>query len=163
MKKDAHSGYERCILCRSAPSISNSHVIPKFVFRWMRKTGGTGYLRFAKTPNKRVQDGLKLALLCSSCETEIGKLENQFSSGVFFPSVDEGEIPKRTGNKEYLFLSSLHFRALGYFIKNSQDPIFYSSSEKRLILRAFSEFRQVLLKRKSNCCIGRGFVAQICV
>src|SRR3989338_2133962 len=63
-----------CKLCGINDELQNSHIIPSFIYRWLKETSGTGFLRFGQTPNKRVQDGLKDYLLCSSCEGLFQKL-----------------------------------------------------------------------------------------
>ena len=137
-------GFAKCILCRSAPPIKKSHVIPKFVFKWMVATGGSSYLRYAGSPNKRVQDGLKLPLLCQRCESDIGIAENNFSQHIFKPSVQEQKMPKKLGAIHYKFVCSLHFRVIAYLLKYSADPDFYSAEEKRLILSTFIRMRRYL-------------------
>ncbi|WP_420557154.1 hypothetical protein [Roseovarius sp.] len=137
-------GFQKCILCRTDPPINNSHVIPKFVFKWMIATGGSKYLRYAGAPNKRVQDGIKVPLLCVSCERQIGDTENDFSQKIFLPSVNNNVIPKRIGATQYRFICSLHFRTIAYLLKHTSDPDFYSSKQKRLILSTFMRMRHYL-------------------
>jgi hypothetical protein len=48
--------------------LQESHILPSFVYRWMKETSATGYLRFGQQPNLRVQDGVKRHLLCANCE-----------------------------------------------------------------------------------------------
>jgi hypothetical protein len=49
-----------CRLCGEMKELQESHILPGFVYRWMKETSATGYLRFAQQPNLRVQDGVKL-------------------------------------------------------------------------------------------------------
>lgn len=74
-----------CRLCGAIGPLSESHVIPKFIFRWMKETSGTGYLRFGQNPNRRVQDGPKDFWLCGSCEERLSGFETAFAQNVFYP------------------------------------------------------------------------------
>jgi len=64
--------------------LRESHIIPKFVGKWMKETG-TGYLTSAEDGSKRVQDITKIRLLCDSCEERFSKLEKYFADKIFFP------------------------------------------------------------------------------
>ena len=75
----------RCQLCGSESILQLSHILPAFVFRWMRETSGNGHLRFGETPNLRVQDGLKRHWLCASCESLFGRSETAFADQLFHP------------------------------------------------------------------------------
>ena len=73
---------ERCRLCNSPAQLVQSHIIPKFVIRRMKETG-TGYFRRAGSPNIRLQDGIKVRMLCQKCETMFSTREEYFSSQIF--------------------------------------------------------------------------------
>ena len=73
-----------CSLCRSEGEIKLSHIIPKFVSDWIIDTS-PGYLRCAKNPNLRIQDGIKLDLLCENCEQRLSKWEKAFAENIFKP------------------------------------------------------------------------------
>lgn len=68
-----------CALCGSSEKRQLSHIVPSFVFKHASVRSPTGYLRTNLTPNKRVQDGPKDYILCSSCEQLFGKWEREFS------------------------------------------------------------------------------------
>ena len=74
-----------CPLCKTNPSSENSHIIPAFVFRWLKKTSATGHMRNVVNINRRVQDGLKYALLCGQCEDRFSIYEGVFAKTVFHP------------------------------------------------------------------------------
>ena len=61
-----------CRLCYCDAELQESHVIPAFVFRWLRETGPTPHMRISDEPNRRVQDGLKYPWLCRDCEQMLG-------------------------------------------------------------------------------------------
>src|SRR3974390_2127748 len=101
-----------CRLCGREAELLFSHMIPAFVFRWVRESSGGGYLRFAQEPNKRVQDGLQLELLCGECEGRIGRFEDQFARRLFYPYVADGGLRVRYGPWLLKFAASLVWRVL---------------------------------------------------
>jgi hypothetical protein len=76
-----------CNLCDSQKELAESHIIPKFVFKWMKETGGK-YFRTPLNPNKRIQDGVKKYLLCYGCEQSFSKNEKWFSEYIFYPHLN---------------------------------------------------------------------------
>lgn len=78
-------GGSQCAFCEQAKPLRLSHVIPSFVYRWLKETSATGYLRFGQKPNVRVQDGLKTELLCGDCEAQFNSWETPFASKLFHP------------------------------------------------------------------------------
>ena len=83
---------EVCALCLQQKSLKTSHIFPRFVGKWL-KDNGTGFLAAAQEPSKRVQDLLKIKLLCDDCEQKFSKFENYFASRIFYPYVD-AKIPE---------------------------------------------------------------------
>lgn len=75
---------ETCALCLERKILKESHLIPKFVGKWL-KDNGTGYLVCADDGSKRVQDIVKIKLLCEDCEQKFSKLENHFANSIFYP------------------------------------------------------------------------------
>ena len=73
-----------CALCLQKNTLRESHIMPKFVGKWIKETG-TGYLASAEDGSKRVQDITKSYLLCDNCEEKFSKLEKYFAERVFFP------------------------------------------------------------------------------
>ena len=74
-----------CRLCGSRATLRLSHLLPAFVFRWLRDSAGGGHLRNSVTPNQRVQDGEKRHLLCDRCEQLFGGFEKLFADKIFYP------------------------------------------------------------------------------
>lgn len=73
-----------CRLCENSSDLCESHILPKFVFRWLRKSSLTG-VRDSETPNLRVQDGWKRDFLCVACEALLNKYETPFAKHLFWP------------------------------------------------------------------------------
>ena len=78
---------EFCALCLQQKPLKISHIFPKFVGKWL-KDNGTGFLAAAEDPSRRVQDLLKIKLLCDDCEQKFSKYEGYFASRIFYPYVD---------------------------------------------------------------------------
>ena len=74
-----------CSLCHESKKLKESHFIPKFVGKWLKRTSATGYLRNIDNINKRQQDSLKDYLLCNDCELLFSGWEKQFSEKMFIP------------------------------------------------------------------------------
>lgn len=72
-----------CKFCKEKEAIENSHIIPSFIYKWLKDTSSTGFIRTTNEPNKREQDGLKSPLLCSTCECEFAEFENSFKKEIF--------------------------------------------------------------------------------
>ena len=77
----------QCRFCLKQGKLENSHIIPSFLYRWLKETAGTGFLRFGRSPNRRVQDGYKDYWLCPNCEDLFSKWETEFAEKVFHPLV----------------------------------------------------------------------------
>lgn len=107
-----------CELCKQKSILENSHIIPKFIFDWHKKTSVTGRFRYGENINKPVQDGLKLPLLCNNCEQKLSKWENYFRKNIFHPTAQRAPI---IYDKNFMkFSVSLSWRALVYFYKENQ-------------------------------------------
>ncbi|MCD4692532.1 MAG: hypothetical protein K8R79_06445 [Calditrichales bacterium] len=76
-------------MCQKDRKLRESHIIPAFVFRWIKETSATGYLRFLENINLRVQDGIKKELLCDECEGLLNVFETKFSNEIFYPYVNK--------------------------------------------------------------------------
>ncbi len=75
----------KCKLCGLERILRKSHIIPKFVTRYLKETSMTGYLRTSENINRRVQDSMKIPLLCNDCEQKFSKWESQFATHLFLP------------------------------------------------------------------------------
>lgn len=104
-----------CRLCGVDADLQLSHILPAFVFRWMRETSGNGHLRFGETPNQRVQDGVKCHWLCTQCESLLGRSETAFANQLFHP-YSRGESTRFTYGEWLLhFCVSVSWRVLHFY------------------------------------------------
>ncbi|MGD0283484.1 MAG: hypothetical protein ABSB95_14105 [Dissulfurispiraceae bacterium] len=109
----------RCGLCNKEKELQASHIIPCFVFKWLKESSVTGYFRHGETINKRVQDGDKLYLLCWDCEQLFGGWEDIFAKEVFMP-LHQNKPINQYGAWLLKFSTSVSWRVLTYF-KNHLD------------------------------------------
>lgn len=105
---------DKCKLCGKKKELQESHIIPKFVYKYLKRSSVTGYIRLGETPNRRVQDGYKIFLLCNDCEKMFSQWENEFASKVFIPLSQE-EALGSYGPWLLKFSVSISWRVLSFF------------------------------------------------
>lgn len=131
-----------CHLCRSFGSLRQSHILPAFVARWLKKTSATGVLRRGSMPNRPVQDTLKIPLLCDDCERRFCKWETEFYQRVFLPWHSRKPASGSYGPWLHQFLVSLVWRIAS--VEMNRD----GRVPNRLrpgVERALGEWRSVLM------------------
>ncbi len=129
-----------CRLCRKLAVLRESHVIPRFVTDWMKRTG-TPYLRYVVDPNRRRQDGRKVRLLCDDCEQRFSRVEGWFNLNFFKPYVDERKLKFQYGPELYRFLLSILWRVAA---TTDADPRFSAQLEQTC-----SEWQAALLEERA--------------
>lgn len=107
------SHVSKCALCNKDAELKLSHIIPKFVFRYLKKDSFTGRLRNVLNPNIAVQDGDKQYLLCGECEGLFSKREAKFSTS-FFQVYKKDGFSRLDYNDSWLnyFITSVNWRTL---------------------------------------------------
>lgn len=78
-----------CRLCQLNKKQCNSHLIPKFIAKWIKDTSATGRFRSVINPGIPYQDISKQPLLCTDCENRLSKHETWFANNIFKPYVME--------------------------------------------------------------------------
>ena len=129
-----------CALTGEKCELQESHIYPKFVFKYLKQTGG-GRFRVANNPNQALQDGLKKHLLGSWAEQEFSKREKWFAENIFSPFVN-GQLAntKLVYNENlYYFCISLLWRVL----QLTKDNII-GEKERRKCDEALEEWRSFL-------------------
>src|SRR5262245_10216887 len=101
-----------CRLCLERRAIKNSHVISGFVFRSIKSDSPTGFFRNPNEPNRRLQDGDKLELLCDECEQRFSNAEREFATNVFLPFHRADCCEFSYGPWLHYFMTSLAWRTL---------------------------------------------------
>lgn len=79
-----------CLLCGRHAELQQSHLVPKFVFRWLSSTTPLA-IRATDRIDLRVQDIDKARLLCGECEQLLSGWEKSFAERVFYPLHDEAK------------------------------------------------------------------------
>lgn len=139
-----------CYLCDIHCELQNSHVLPAFIFRWMKETSATGYMRFAETMNRRAQDGVKKHWLCSSCEGILGESERQFANSLFHPFV-EGQLKHRNYGPWLLkFCVSLSWRALHFLFEENALDEKYSKGERDFFAEVGEVWKEYLIGHRPH-------------
>src|SRR3989304_4479179 len=105
---------EMCRLCRLNAELQESHIVPAFVYRWQKKTSSTGYLRFGRQVNRRVQDGIKPTFLCRECERRLNVWETQFANNFFTPFHEDAQTNFEYDEWLAKFCVSISWRVLSY-------------------------------------------------
>ena len=139
-----------CKLCRDNTTLKESHIIPKSIYKWLKDTSATGYMRNLTNPNVRTQDGIKMYLLCENCEQRFSVYEKWFKEKVFLP-LNERE----TGvcnplifdydDKLFYFINSVWWRTIHFFANGKE---LQNSKYCDLIRDCEKELRDFLLSYK---------------
>lgn len=130
-----------CRLCHGNRPLVMSHIIPAFVFRWQKRTGGP--IRCTDNFNQRVQDGPKEPWLCRECEQIFSRHEQKFSSLMM------EKIPLSASSVQYgpwlnAFLTSLAWRTY-HFCRHHGRGGEYSAVQAAKMEQAEEAWRGYLL------------------
>ena len=138
-----------CSLCGHDRDLQESHIIPKFIGKWLKQTSGTGFLVNANHASKRVQDLITLRLLCHDCEERFSKFETYFANEIFFPFHKKQAKSFEYDGRLELFAISLSWRALKtqYDTFKLEHPHFSS-----LVDQAEIHWREFLMGSKQTIC-----------
>lgn len=136
---------KKCSLCLQKKRLKQSHIIPRFVFLWYKRTSVSA-LRSSDTPNLRVQDGPKEHLLCDDCENKLSRWETPFSSKIFSPLHAGQSSPERIpyGPWALKFAVSVSWRVLTYHRRNMTISGL-SSIQETAVERALEAWRRFVL------------------
>ncbi len=142
------TGVKQCALCNENKDLKNSHIIPSFVYKWLKSTSVTGRFRHGETPNKRIQDGDKIYLLCKDCEQLFSGWERTFSEEVFTP-FNEGGVIKPYGNWLLKFSTSISWRVLTFF-KKELDLNHFPDNLMNSVDTALQTWKEFLLNKRPH-------------
>lgn len=131
-----------CAFCGLRARLHESHVLPAFVYRWLKRGSGTGHIRNTDNPNRRVQDGLKLPWLCSDCERKFSRYETAFATKLFH---DWGGGRKQIHYSDWLlkFCVSVSWRVLR-FARGKNAGHRYTAQQEALMDQAEKRWRAFL-------------------
>jgi hypothetical protein len=140
---------KKCQLCLERKDIQESHIIPKFIYTWLKATSATGHMRLLRAPNLRVQNGEKLKLLCRDCEQIFSRHEKQFAEKIFYPFHNNPSVVVRYYEYLLRFSASLTWRVLIDFINESRLS-HYDNKQLHLADKGREVWRQFLLEQRAN-------------
>ncbi len=134
-----------CRLCQMNGPLMQSHIIPKFIYKELKKNGG-GYLRDSTQPNKRIQDGHKTFMLCQTCESKLSRYENYFKGSIFEKIYARSSEPIRLSYDTSLlkFCVSISWRILQDLQMEKNLSASFSEFEQN-ISAALSTWREFML------------------
>lgn len=133
-----------CALCGKMGPLRDSHIVPKFVIRYLKETAA-GKIRNLEAPNRTVEDGEKHQLLCADCEELFSSREKYFADTVFYPYKKNRAVTFNYDERLFYFMASLSWRSL---YLDAQDES-YSVSTRLEMNTAIDSLRQFLLGRTS--------------
>lgn len=134
-----------CKLCGQPAALRESHLVPRFVIKWLKATGG-GYLRKVTRPNRREQDGPKDHWLCETCEQLFSSRESYFKEQIFEPVLAQ-KNPIPYDGRFFYFLVSLSWRTV---IATQAHPDFAQHRFAGLVSKAEQDWREYLLGQKAQ-------------
>ena len=137
-----------CRLCARDRPLQDSHIIPRFVTKWLLESSPTRGLRDVHEPNLRRQDGPTLPFLCFDCEQVLAPWEGAFATGVFLP-LHSNERSQFTYDSWALkFAASIVWRVLTESLEHGPGSL---SQEQRLAAdRAGQSWRLFMLGQSVN-------------
>lgn len=138
-----------CGLCEEQKPLIESHIIPKSIYKWLKRSISNGSLRHAFAPDKKVQDGHKLHLLCQDCETKISVWERLFKIKVF-----DGLANLKNSRIEYgpwllKFCTSISLR-VALFLMEKEGNESLSSEQLKHVESAINRWRSYILDKDAN-------------
>jgi hypothetical protein len=130
-----------CRLCGEDRELLLSHVIPAFVYKWLKRSSPTGHLRDSRTPNRRVQDDRRVRLFCSECEQRLARDEKSFREQVFAPLHEDPATPRAYQEWGLRFAVSVVWRGLVHnpekFLGHLSDAQAAHAKEAERVWREF--------------------------
>jgi hypothetical protein len=136
-----------CKLCKKYSELQLSHVIPKFVGKWIKKTSAVGHIRNAVEPNVRIQDLFKDYLLCKDCEKRFSALEKHFSKEIFYPFHEENKKFFHYDTWLQKFVVSINWRIAVSGLNNHLEK---SHPSYNIYLETLEAWRKFLLDVSPN-------------
>ncbi|WP_412023286.1 hypothetical protein [Burkholderia cepacia] len=141
--------FGKCRLCEAEAQLQLSHILPSFVFRWLRESSGGSPIRNSREPNQRTQDGEKEYWLCQTCEGLLSRSERAFANKLFHPYLADPSRRYAYGPWLLHFCTSVSWRALLYFMEKtaSRDSPF---ARNQNVLAAEAVWREYILGARQH-------------
>lgn len=133
---------DTCRLCQQERELVQSHIIPNFVIKWLKKSGATPFLREQGSPDTRIQDK-KEYLLCSECEQKFSAWEGKFADYIFYPVIRQQKETFEYDEWLLKFIISISWRLL---VTSFTDT---NVEDNESLERAERDWRRILLGKDS--------------
>ena len=134
-----------CKLCQDSDDLRDSHILPRFVGKYLKQTSATGFLTAVDTDDQpsRSQDTCKMMLLCGRCESILNKAETFFAKTIFHPFQQRGPMTIPIDDRLGRFAISISLRAL-WVMQLVEHPLADKWKDKLCELE--TEWRNYLLE-----------------
>jgi len=133
-----------CSLCGHEKELRESHIIPKFVSSWIKRTSATGFMRLTPNINVRAQDGFKQYMLCQDCESLFSNWETSVANNIFHPHNRREDKEFSYGQWLLKFAVSVSWRSLTHYIENSKQQIGYKDADLLLFEKALVTWKDFI-------------------
>jgi hypothetical protein len=130
-----------CRMCGAEGPLDLGHIIPAFVYRWLKDSSATGFLRDGLTPNLRVQDGWRRYWFCRRCEDAMSRVERLFADNLFPLVVGDAPVPYAHGPWLSRFLASVVLRVLMLYSEQDDAFEFFTAEQRALVPQALEHWR----------------------
>ncbi len=130
-----------CRMCSKVGPLEAGHILPSFVYRWLKDTSATGYLRTGENPNLRIQDGVKRHWFCRDCENQMSRAEKAFAEELFPLVVGERPAPYPHGPWLSRFIASVAWRTVMLFSERRDAFDYFTAEQEALLPAAFERWR----------------------
>lgn len=139
-----------CALCLKNSELRQSHILPAFSGRSVKRTSAIPSFRSSQDPTRSVQDTLKIKMLCEGCERLFSRHETQFAKRVFHPLRED--CTQRLQYEEWLlqFCVSLSWRVLTYAVGQGSLRECGDARGVDRVQAALDTWRRFLLGRAPN-------------
>ncbi|MGF6814654.1 hypothetical protein OKW33_001460 [Paraburkholderia atlantica] len=115
-------GTTTCFLCRETPAIENSHILPKLIVRAIGKELGGRGLREMSAPRLRVEQTTVVPLLCTKCEAQFQRYEDDFARSCLRPYFMDDRIVIKHDAQLLAFAVSVLWRVLMHMLNQAVPP-----------------------------------------
>jgi hypothetical protein len=141
----------KCVLCDLEECLEDSHIVPAFVVRYLKKISITGHIRGSEQPNRRMTDGAKCKLLGPKCEDLFAQSERCFASQIFHP-LHVADLDRQSlyyGPWLAKFAVSMSWRSL-WHCRHRNPDCSLPHGHDALVQPTLDVWRDYLLGRRNN-------------
>jgi hypothetical protein len=111
-----------CFLCRERPAIENSHILPKLIVNAIGKELGSHGLREMSAPRLRVEQTTVMPLLCTKCEAQFQRYEDDFARYCLRPYFVDDRTTIEHNMQLLAFAVSVLWRVLMHTLNQTVPP-----------------------------------------